>query len=54
MNGSFEMYYNQSEKDFYFQCGLVDLKENEGICSFNIDSVFRKILELWKHPFFFG
>ena len=21
MNDSFEMYYNQSEKDFYFQCG---------------------------------
>ena len=39
MNGSFEMYYNQNENKFYFQCGLVDLKEKEVICSFNIDSI---------------
>ena len=39
MNGSFEIYYNQSEKEFYFQCGIVDLKEKEVICSFNIDSI---------------
>ena len=39
MNGFFEMYYNQSENEFYFQCGIVDLKEKEGIYSFNIDSV---------------
>ena len=39
MNGSFEMYYNQSENEFYFQCGIIDLKEKEGICRFNIDSV---------------
>ena len=39
MNGSFEMYYNQNNNEFYFQCGIVDLKEKEWICSFNIDSV---------------
>ena len=39
MNGSFEMYYNQNNNEFYFQCGIVDLKEKEGIYSFNIDSV---------------
>ena len=39
MNGSFEMYYNQNNNEFYFQCGIVDLKEKEGICSFNIDSI---------------
>ena len=39
MNGSFEMYYKQNNEKFYFQCSLIDLKEKEGICSFNIDSV---------------
>ena len=39
MNGSFEMYYKQNNEKFYFQCGLVDLKEKEGICSFNTDSI---------------
>ena len=41
MNGSFEMYYNQNNNDFYFQCGPVYLNAKEGICSYNADSIMK-------------